>query len=404
MRRPLTSREREIVDLAGGLADRFTARAGTYDRENRFPVENYVDLKESGYLRLSVPEEFGGFGASLHEIMLAQERLAMGDPGTALAVNMHVVPIGQWAGIWRINHNPAIAAVLAKAGSGELVWAGFTSERGVANTIMDANTKAEKVDGGYRITGYKTFCTNIAVATDFTITARLDGDAGDAELLILHATRDAPGFQPTGTWDTLGMRATQSIDLEIDSVFVPDEALIHRQPIGHLNEVIGRTILSWGVSSFGAVYSGIAVAAFEWAKDMVIRQGRERDPLIQALFAEMDVLIETGRAVLWRHAQEVADGLIYEQLTVQEVIARASLAKLVPVNNTISVMQKVIDAVGGPTLSRSLPFERLWRDAQAGPVMPFNNLAAAKLIGATAFGIEIAPISPNMSSHDAPTD
>src|SRR5947209_3108876 len=86
MKMILTPRQREIWELAGRLADTFAERAQTFDRENRFPFENYEELRESGYLRLTVPEELGGLGASLYETVLAQERLAQGDGSTALAV------------------------------------------------------------------------------------------------------------------------------------------------------------------------------------------------------------------------------------------------------------------------------------------------------------------------------
>jgi alkylation response protein AidB-like acyl-CoA dehydrogenase len=393
VQRPLNPRERRIVDLAGGLADRFAAGAGALDRENAFPSENYELLEQAGYLKLTVPEEFGGLGASLYETLLAQERLAMGDPATALTVNMHVIPIGQWAALWRRNGNAAIEDVLRRAGAGELVWASFTSERGMSNTIMDSSTRARRVDGGYLISGYKIFCTNITAATDFTITARLDEDGSEPQLLLLRVNKDAAGLTPTGKWDTLGMRATQSIDLEIEDLFVSEDALFHAQPVGHLTEAVARTILCWGMTSFGAIYSGLAAGAIEWAKETVLRLGRQSDPLVQNAFADMEILLETGRALLYRHAHEVGEGLIYEQIPLQDVVARAALAKMVPVNNAIQILEQIVDVVGGAALSRSLPLERLLRDAYAGPVMPLNNHTARKLIGASALGITVAPVA-----------
>src|SRR5262245_50468507 len=99
MQRCLTDRQREIVDLPGSMADAFAERATVHDRENTFPFENYEDMRASGYLNLTVPTELGGGGASLLDLALAQERLAMGDGSTALAVNMHVSPVGQWASL-----------------------------------------------------------------------------------------------------------------------------------------------------------------------------------------------------------------------------------------------------------------------------------------------------------------
>src|SRR5918999_5198539 len=101
MEQCLTPRQRDIVELAGGLAAEFAERAGEHDRDASFPFENYERMRETGYLGLTVPEELGGMGAGLYELLLAQERLATGCSSTALAVNMHVSPIGQLASLWR---------------------------------------------------------------------------------------------------------------------------------------------------------------------------------------------------------------------------------------------------------------------------------------------------------------
>src|SRR5690349_19019072 len=91
----LTPRQQHIVELAGTLAERFAARADAHDRVGSFPFENYADLHEFGYLKLIVPREYGGEGADLFEIVLAQERLARGDGATAMAVDMTLHLIGQ---------------------------------------------------------------------------------------------------------------------------------------------------------------------------------------------------------------------------------------------------------------------------------------------------------------------
>ncbi|MBL8268337.1 MAG: acyl-CoA/acyl-ACP dehydrogenase [Steroidobacter sp.] len=389
------------MELAARLADDFALRAAEHDRDGTFPFENYDLMRDCGYLRLTVPEEFGGMGASLYELMLAQERLAMGDAATALAVNMHLTPIGQWAGIWRITRNPAIEDVLRRAGENTLVWAGFTSEPGVENVIMGAKTRATRAPGGYIVDGYKVFCTNIEVATDFTVSVQHDDPVHGPELLLLKVSRDSPGLRPVRNWDVAGMRSTQSGDLEIKSLFVPEHNVVHRQPIGQYNETIARTILCWGVSSFGAVYSGIGAGAIEWARQQVARRNRQTDPAVRQLFAEMEVLLETGRAVAYRHAQEVREEQIFEQLTIQEVMARSALAKMVPVNNTIAIMQKIIDAVGSAAFQRKQPFERMLRDAHAGPFMPFSNLAAYRLFAANVFGEELAPTGPALDLDEA---
>jgi alkylation response protein AidB-like acyl-CoA dehydrogenase len=399
MRAPLTHKQQEIVDLAGRLADTFAERATLHDRENTFPLENYEELRETGYLTLTVPEELGGGGASLTDLVLAQERLAMGDGSTALAVNMHVSPIGQWSSIWRDTGDERLERLLRGVAAGEIVWASLTAEPGVANNLMDATTVAAKVDGGFRIDGRKIFCTNSVAATNFSFSARYDDPETGLRLGLFQAAKDCDGFTFVQTWDTLGMRGTQSNDLVMENAFVPDEALVHSLPIGHLDATILKSVFCWAMPTFGAVYLGIAAGAMEWARQAVLQRGRQGDVLVQASFAHMEMLLETARAVLWRHCQEVESGA-FLSLGVQEGFARAGLAKVVATNNAVEIVRHVVDVVGGAAFTRKLPVERMWRDVQAGPIMPYNNHQALQLFGATSLGVQLAPeISREETGH-----
>ncbi|MGO1199954.1 MAG: acyl-CoA dehydrogenase family protein, partial [Dermabacteraceae bacterium] len=77
--------------LSDSLLSTFRERAVVHDRENTFPSDDLADLRELGYLRLLVPTELGGLGASLLEASRIQRRLAQAAPATALSMNMHLV-------------------------------------------------------------------------------------------------------------------------------------------------------------------------------------------------------------------------------------------------------------------------------------------------------------------------
>ncbi len=391
VQRLLNARGREVVDLAGRLADVFAGRAEVFDRENRFPFENYEDLRRSGYLELTVPEELGGFGAGLEELVLAQERLAQGDASTALAVNMHVSPVGQWASVWRETRDPRLEELLRGVAAGEVIWASLTSERGVENTMSNANTRAVRADGGFRVSGTKIFCTNSEICTHFSFSARYDDPDTGPRLGIFRTPKDAEGLEFIRTWDTLGMRGTQSNDLALENVFVPEDALFHSLPVNHLDARVLKTQYAWAIATFGAVYLGIAAGAMEWAKAGVVKRGRADDPLVQDRFAQMEILLETARAVLTTHCQATDSGLLFEGGSVQEGFARGGLSKIVPCNNAVEIMRLIVDVIGGPTYMRSQPFERMWRDVQAGVIMPMTNLQASRMLGMTSLGLEVAP-------------
>jgi alkylation response protein AidB-like acyl-CoA dehydrogenase len=393
MRQILTERERDLVELAGQLADGFAARAAEQDREATFPFENYEEMREAGYLGLTVPEELGGRGASLHELILAQERLAMGDGSTALAVNMHVSPIGQLASLWRSSGDERLADVLRRAADGRLVYASMSAEPGDP-ILMTSSTVAERVQGGYRVSGKKIFGTESAVCTEFSTRARYDDPDRGPQVLFFRLPRDAEGMRMKETWDTMGMRATRSDDFELENVFVPDETVFHSYPVGHFDATMLKTVWGWAMPTFGAVYLGIGAGALEFAREQVQARGREGDPHVQNLFAEMEVLLETARAVLYRHAQEMDSGALYTELPVQDGMARAVLTKYVTTNNAVAIVDRALHVVGGAGYYRRFPLERMYRDVRAGPIMPYSNLEAHDLFGRTSLGIAIAPAVP----------
>jgi alkylation response protein AidB-like acyl-CoA dehydrogenase len=397
MKQCLTERQQEFVDLAAKLADSFAERAQEHDRDNTFPFENYEDMRATGFLRLTLPEELGGLGATLAEAIPAIERLAQGDAPTALAVNMHISPLGQWSAVWRRTKDPRLEDFLRAAARDELIWAAVTSEIGSPNLMTDARTTATAVEGGFLVNGRKNFGTNTSVATHCSTTARYEDPDRGPRLLLLRADLSDPAVTIHQNWDMMGMRATQSNDVEFTDLFVPTENVVHSLPVGHLDARVLETVFAWAMPAFGAVYNGIAVGALEWAKRQVIRRGIAAQPLTMDTIARAEILVEQSRAVLYRHAEEVGSGLLHEQLGVQEGLARCAFVKYVCTNNAVEALGTLVEVVGGASYVRKLPFERMWRDAQAGPFMPFANHAARELIGATSVGVELAPVSEEES-------
>jgi alkylation response protein AidB-like acyl-CoA dehydrogenase len=402
MKAALTERERRFVDLADGLAAEFAERAAEHDRDGSFPFENYERMAAAGYLGLTVPEELGGMGANLRDLLLAQEHLAGGCGSTALAVNMHVSPIGQLASLWRASGDPKLESFLKEAATGKVVYASMTAERG-HSVLMKSTAVAERVEGGYRVTGDKIFGTESAVCTQFTSMAQLDDPDAGPRVLFFRIPRDIEGMTVKQTWDTMGMRATQSNDFSLENVFVPEAAVFHSYPVGHFDAIMLKTVWGWAMPSFGSVYLGIAAGALAYARDVAQQRHRDGDPAVQRLFAEMEVLLETARAVLYRHADEIASGSLVEGLPVQDGMARAVLTKYVATNNAVQIVDKALEVVGGAGYYKRSPLERMYRDVRAGVIMPYNNLEAMELFGKTSLEIEVAPAIPlERSGHGVP--
>ncbi len=390
MRRCLTPRQEEILEVAGRLADDFAERAGDHVREGSFPFENYDRMREAGYLGLSVPTELGGMGASLLEMCMAQERLAMGCPATALAVTMHISPIGQLSTLWEAGIRPQLADFLRDAATGKIVYASMAAEPGLS-ILTDSRTIATKVDGGFLLNGSKIFGTNSAVCTHFATMSRYEDPELGPRLMFSVQERDAPGITFDQTWDTLGMRGTQSNNFTLENVFVPDDAVFHSLPVGHYDATLIKTVWGWSMPVFGSVYLGAALGAVEHLRKMVLDRGWEQRGDVQQIFAEIEVLAETARSVIRAHADDYASGRLFTDLPVQEAMSKCILPKYVATNNAVAIMDKVMTLAGGTAYFRKAPYERIFRDVRAGPVHPYTNFEAFNLFGKTSLGMQIRP-------------
>ncbi|MDJ0347933.1 acyl-CoA dehydrogenase family protein [Cryobacterium sp. PH29-G1] len=391
MKQLYTERQKRFLALADQLVERFRDRAAANDADNTFPFQNYEDMRDVGLLNLSVPEELGGLGATLFEVIPVVERIASADAATALAVNMHFTPLAQWSNVWRKTKSPRLEGLLREAAEGKLIWAAITSEFGTPNLMTDARTRAEKVEGGYRITGRKNFGTNSAVATHASTTARFEDPEKGPQLLMMKLDLKDPNVRIHNVWNMMGMRATQSNDLEFDGVFVPDADVVHSFPVGHLDATVTETVFGSSQPAFGAVYVGIAVGGLDWAKQQVRRRGLVDDARAQDCIADAEILIETARALLYRHTHQFGTPEYYNEFDLQEIVAGSALVKHVCATNAVAVFTRLIDVVGGAAYAKSLPFERMWRDVQAGQFMPVSSFAAHEFIAATSLGLVLAP-------------
>src|SRR5215471_13825235 len=203
-----TEREQRFLDLAATLADEFAPRAAHYDEEGSFPYENYARLRESGYSILTIPEEFGGGGASLLERIKAQERLAQGDGATALAINMHFNTMGLLIDLYHRFKAPNVEAKLRKIARERLICGGSGSEPDNAIYSLRPRTTARRVAGGFIVNGRKIFGTQ-SVTIDFFFAQAFWEDApeGPTVLTFFIRPRDTPGLAFKDDWHVMGMRA-----------------------------------------------------------------------------------------------------------------------------------------------------------------------------------------------------
>jgi alkylation response protein AidB-like acyl-CoA dehydrogenase len=373
--------------LTDEMLQRFGQRAPVYDRDNRFFQEDFDELRDAGYLKIQIPTDLGGLGLSLAQVADLQRRLAYRAPATALAINMHIYWTGVAADLRRMGDN-SLEWLLREAAAGEVFAAGH-GETGNDLPVFLSTSKAERVDGGYRITGHKMFGSLSPVWTRLGVHAMDTSDPAAPKIVHAFMSRDTPGYRIAETWDTLGMRATRSDDTYLDGAYVPDRYIARIVPAGALDPFVGA-IFANALLNFGAIYYGIA----ERARDLAITSARKRTslavsrsmayhPEIQHLFSEMTLELEGMKPHLDQICGDWSNGVDHGAAWPMKIVA----TKFHCVEGAKRVVDLAMTASGGGGMFRSNELERLYRDVRAGGFHPANTMLTHEIVGKTTLGI-----------------
>ncbi|MEK3888661.1 acyl-CoA dehydrogenase family protein [Bacillus sp. FSL K6-3431] len=374
--------EANYVALAAKLAEKIAPRASRYDEKAAFPFENFQDIKEAGLIKVTVPNEYGGDGASLYEMVLILEQLAKGDGSTALGLGWHI------GFILSLRESRSWPESLFEkmcweiVGNGEMLNS-FASEPATGSPTRGGmpGTTAEKTASGWLITGRKTFSTLSPILNYFIVTASIVGEKKIGRFLVKKSDR----VHIEETWNTLGMRATGSHDVILEQVEVSESSLIGVDEVGSNKHI--QQDLGW-MLHIPACYIGIAHAARDYAIQFAnnYRPNSLPGPIsevphIQEKIGKMEVELKTARMLLY----SVADRWDQNPEERLHLKSELGLAKYVATNSALTIVDIAMRIVGGGSLSKTLPLERMYRDVRAGLHNPpmddavVNGLAKAAI-------------------------
>lgn len=405
------------------LAGRFAQTADRHDRDGTFPFANYRALHVAGYLGRSIPAAFGGPGDTVATLCRLQAILGQGDPSTALAVAMHLLFMGRVghaimdgdageAGGWDAARYAHVADAVLR--EGVLINSAATEpEIGSPSRGGRPSTRARTLPSGeIEVVGRKTFTTGSPLLRFVVVSATLDAPDGDPEkarMAQVMVDRGSPCFDEAGvatfddppglsiieTWDALGMRASGSHDLALDSVRLPAGSVISAMPFGPRTPVpLPTTEVSppppppsgagWALL-VPSVYLGVARAA----RDAAVAFARDRRPeplggaligtmpAVQRTLGEIEVHLAQAEATLFGAAEAWDSASAAERATFAPVLA---VAKHVASNQSVVVADLAMRVVGGAGLARSHPVQRHYRDVRASlHHPPMDDVALATL-------------------------
>lgn len=353
------------------------ARGAKADESDTFVRENMEELKVAGFFKAGIPVPLGGGGCGPRELGDMLRRLAQSCGSSALAFAMHTHPVAALA--WRWQREPdAVGPFLKRIADENL---GLVSSGG--SDWLNGSGTAEPAEGGYLVTGRKSFASALPFGDVMMTMAILEAPDGGKTVLHFPLPLDGPGLTVIDTWKTLGMRGTGSMDLTIEQVFVPEKAVSVRRPAGRWHPAM-HLIVKMALPLIYSVYLGIAEAARSLTLDLLAKK---------AAVADADYIVGQMETELKAAALAVADMLTAaeEGEPGPETSNRILMGRTLAAGAAIRTVERALEAAGGAGFYRKTGLERLFRDVQAARYHPLQEKAQARFAGRQALGLGIDP-------------
>jgi alkylation response protein AidB-like acyl-CoA dehydrogenase len=363
-----------LVAAARRLGQDFAKRAAEMDETDAFVAENYEALKAAGLVEAGVPKELGGGGHDVDSLCAMLRELAHHCGSTALAFAMHTHQVAIPA--WRWVHQKATPVEpLLKRVAAERI---FLLTSGGSDWVAGSG-KAEKVDGGYRITARKIFSSGAPAGGLLMTGAVWESPDEGPQVLHFGIPMNSPNVRIIPVWKTLGMRATGSHDVQIDGHVVPDAAIALKRKAGEWH-LLFHIITMIAFPLIYAVYLGVA----ESARDIALELARKRraDPHVTQLVGRMETELR-GAQLAHAAMLAAARGNKPGPETTNEVMIGRSLVA----SHAIAAVELAMEAAGGAGFYRAAGLERRFRDIQGARYHPMQSGPQATFAGSIALGL-----------------
>jgi alkylation response protein AidB-like acyl-CoA dehydrogenase len=349
------------------------------DREERFPQEALDGLRKTGFVGMSISEEYGGGGADPLAYVLFIEELGRGDANVRSIMSVH---LGLVAGsVARWGSEAQKQRWLPRMATGDVLGCFGLTEPDHGSDPAGLRSTAERLaGGGWRLSGRKVFITNGTIAGVALVMARTGGPGAKGVSAFLVPT-DLPGFSAVPLHGKLGLRSCDTAELVLDGVEVGPEALLGDEGAGLK---VALSALDDGRMSIAASCTGIAQAALD---TMVAYAGAREQfgkpiaghQLVQEKLADSAVDVDASRLLTWAVADRKARGESYS--------LAASKAKLFATEASVRVANACIQVHGGYGYIDEYPAAKYLRDARVTTLYEGTSQVQKLLIGRALTGV-----------------
>ena len=384
LRRPLdlslTDEQKLIAETAREFADgEIAPRARESDRAGRFDRELAGKLGEMGYLGAPVAEEYGGRGLDYLSYGLIIEEVGRADSSARTVVSVQTSLVCGSVERWGTEDQKQ--EWLPRLCAGEALGCFGLTEPDTGSDAAALRTSAERMDGGWRISGQKMWISMGNVADLALIFAQTDPDQGHRGLACFLVPTESDGYSPQEIHGKLGLRASDTAAISLDGVEVSDDAMLGDVGDGFK---VAMSALDSGRYSVASGCVGIC----QGCVDASVSYSTERQQfgvpiarfqLVQELIADMVVRRDAAR-MLVRRAGALKDA--GDPSTVE-----TSIAKLYATEAAVQSANDAIQVHGGAGYVDDHPVERYLRDARVTTLYEGTSQIQKLIIGRDATGI-----------------
>jgi len=347
-----TEQEKMVQRAAWEFAQRAVLpQAVEIDRTAEFPLELAQEMGRMGYYGLAYPPEYGGNGAGYLSYALVVEQISRASMTCGAIMAVSILPRES---LFCFGDEPQKQEFLVPLNNGKIFGCFCFTEPATGSDPKAITTRAKPGGEDYIIEGQKNFIALAPVASVAVVFAK--DETGRISAFIVPTS--FPGFVLREPCETLGLRGLGTSVVYLDGIRVPKENLLGDKGAGY--EIMLEAI---SVERVGVAAQGVGVA--QAALDLSIDYAKQRTasarpiaemPTIQWLLAEMASRIEAGRWLTYRTAFLRNQG--------ENVRNESAMTKLFCSQMAVEVTRMAMQVHGSYGTMKTLPIERLYRDAK----------------------------------------
>ena len=312
-----------------------------------------------GLMGIETPEEYGGAGASFFTAIIGVEELSRVDPSVGVLMDVQNTLVNNALIRWgspeqKKKYLPRLAA--------DTVGAYALSEAGSGSDAFAMQTKAVDKGDHFELSGQKLWITNGNEAGVFVVFANANPEAGYRGITAFVVEKSFEGFSVGKKENKLGIRASSTTEIILDSCRVPKENVLGEVGKGYK---VSIETLNEGRIGIGAQMIGLARGAFEAALRYTGERTQFGQPInqfqaVQFQLAEMATQIESARLMVYNAARLKDAGLPF--------VKEAAMAKLYSSRVAERVSSLAVELYGGYGFVKDYPVEKFWRDSKIGAI------------------------------------